>query len=74
MSDRISLDFMSVSSPFMPQSKYVNKCDKLLAFQNVARDLLLAETKMDLKLRIPEYKSAYRTNKIEQMDLGEEKF
>ena len=74
MSDRISLDSMSVSSPFMPQSKYINKCDKVLAFQNAVRDLLLAETKMDLKHQILGYKSTDRTNKIEQVDLGEEKF
>lgn len=53
------------------QGKYINKRDKFLAFQNVARDVLLARTKMDLKHQVLGYESTHRTNKIEQMDLGD---
>lgn len=71
LSGRKSLDSKCVSSPFIPQGKYISKCDKFLAFQDVARDLLLTGTKMDLKHQIPGCKYTHRTNKTEQVDSGD---
>lgn len=72
LSNRKSLDSMFVSSPCMPQGKYIDKCHKFLAFQNVTRDLLLGITEMDLKPQIPGCESIHRTNKMYQMDVGDE--